>query len=261
MSLKKTLVGAVAVVATLTVAGCGSATDIAGSHGAIVTKSGFASALSHATSQAKSVHVVGTVTAQGQTISLTADGAYTDHTLKGTSADVVVSLPAMGSVEARIVGGIVYLKGAGALIGQSGGKTWVKIDLTDASNPLGSMLSQITDSVGPGQFSDLLKGLSTVTRIGPETVDGVATTRYQVSVDTSKLGSKLGSTLGLDPSQLSGAKIPKTISYDVWLDSGSRPVKLSMGTGEVGLDLHFSKWGEPVHVVAPPASQVSTFSF
>ncbi len=112
MSLKKTVVGAVAVVATLTVAGCGSAADISGGQTASLTKSGFATALSHATSQATSVHVTGSVRAQGQTITLTADSSFGDHSLKGTSGDATVVLPGMGSVEARIVGGVVYVKRA-----------------------------------------------------------------------------------------------------------------------------------------------------
>ena len=78
-----------------------------------------------------------------------------------------------------------------------------------------------------------------------------------MSVDTSKLGSRLG----LDPSLLGGAQLPKTISYDIWLDGDARPVKLAMSSSEYSLDLHFSKWGEPVHVTAPPASQVGSFSF
>ena len=98
----------------------------------------------------------------------------------------------------------------------------------------------------------MLKGLSTVTTVGSETVDGVATTHYKVSVDTSKLGSKLG----LDPSparreraaedghvrRLAGRRLP----------AGQADV----ATASSASTLHFSKWGEPVHVVAPPASQV-----
>jgi hypothetical protein len=257
MSLKKTLVGAVAVVATLTVAGCGSAVDISGSQSASLTKTSFTTALTRATSQAKSVHMTGTVKTHGQTITLTADESFGDHTLTGMSGDLTVALPAMGSIEARIVDGVIYLHGTQSLLGGSGGKPWVKIDLTDSSNPVGSMLSQITDAMGPGQIADLLKGLSTVTTVGQETVDAVATTHYKVAVDTSKLGSRLG----LDPGQLGGAKLPKTVTYDVWLDSASRPVKLSMAMTEFSVDLHFSKWGEPVHVVAPPASQVSSAPF
>jgi len=256
MSLRKTLVGAIAVVATLTVAGCGTAVDISGSESANMSKSSFVGALSQATSEQKSVHVVGTVTAQGQQITLTADGAFSHGSLEGTSGVIKVAIPGMGDLEARIVDGVVYLKGAQALFGQLGAKPWVSFDLADSDNQVGSMLGQVTDAMGPGQFLDMLKGMSKVTRIGSENVDGVATTHYTVSVDTSKLGSKLG----FGSSQL-GAHLPKTVSYDVWLDESSRPVRLAMATSMYGLDLHFSKWGEQVHVVAPPASQVGDVSF
>jgi len=256
MSLKKTLVGAVAVVSTLTVAGCGKAVDISGSHGASLNESSFATSVSDATRQVQSVHLEGTFTTQGQRVTVTADTSFGDRTLTGLKGAVRVSLPGMGTLEARLVGGVVYINGAQLGLGALGGKPWVKVDLTDTSNPLGETLAKITDNLGPGQLAETLKGLSTLRTVGAETVDGVATTHYKVSIDTSKLGT----TLGLDPSQLGGAALPKTVAYDVWLDEGSRPVKLAMATSMFGMELHFSKWGEPVHVAAPPASQVSSFS-
>jgi hypothetical protein len=54
--------------------------------------------------------------------------------------------------------------------------------------------------------------------------------------------------------------MPKVITYDVWVDAGSRPVKIASGLQGISIEMHFSRWGEPVHVVAPPASQVGTFS-
>jgi hypothetical protein len=257
MSLKKTLAAAVAAAATLTVAGCGSATDISGSPVAVanLTSSGFATALTSAISHAKSVHIAGTLEAQGQTLTVTGDQSFGDHTFTGMAGAVTISTAGMGSFEARIVHGIVYVNGARLGFGRASGKPWLKLDLTDPQNPLSSLLGQITDTLGPGQLTGMLKGLSTVAAVGPETVDGTPTTHYRVSVDTAKLGSKLG----LDPSRLHGAALPKTVRYDVWLDSRSRPVRVSLKTAELGADLHFSKWDQPVHVVPPPASQVSSF--
>lgn len=256
MSLQKSLVGAVAVVSTLAVAGCGSAVDISGSQGADLNRSSFGTSISDATKNVQSVHVDGTFTAQGQTFTVTADQSFGDRTLTGARGVIHVSMPGMGTLEARLVDGVIYLNAGQLGLGQVGGKPWVKVDLTDTSNPVGQMLAQIADNFGPGQLIETLKSVSTLHSVGAETVDGVATTHYKVTVDTSKLGS----ALGLDPSQLGGADVPKTIEYDVWLDSGSRPVKVEMATSMFGIALHFSKWGEPVHVVAPPASQVGSFS-
>jgi hypothetical protein len=162
----------------------------------------------------------------------------------------------MGTVEARMVGGILYVQAAKLGLGQAAGKPWLKVDLSDTTNPVGKMLAQVTDNLGPGQVAQTLEGMSSLRKLGTETVDGVATTHYQVTLNTAKLTT----TLGLHPGQLGSAGVPKTLSYQVWLDSTSRPVKIAMTTPAFGVELHFSRWNEPVHVVAPPASQVSTFS-
>jgi hypothetical protein len=253
----KMLVGAVAVVSTLTVAGCGNAVDLSGSHTSSLTKSGFATALTDATSQARSVHVNGTIQAQGQTITLIGDESFGNGTLAGMRADLSAALPTMGSLELRLIGGVLYVNGGQLLSGQLGGKPWLKIDLTDTSNPIGSMLSQLPATMGRGQFIAIAKGLSTLKAVGRETVDGVATTHYQVSVDTSRLGT----ALGIPTEQLGAVALPKTIRYDVWLDAGSRPVKVAMSYREYGVDLHFSRWGEPVHVAVPPRGQIGSAGF
>ncbi len=257
MSLQKTLVGAVALVSALALAGCGSAADISGAQGASLNRSSFGASLTDATKNMQSVHLDATITAQGQTFHATADQFFGDGTLTGARGVIRVSLPGMGEVEARLVGGVMYLNAGQLGLGQVGGKPWVKVDLTDTSNPVGKMLAQLTDNLGPSQLIETLKSVSTLRRLGPETVDGVATIHYKVTVDTSKLGS----AFGLAPGQFGGADVPKTIGYDVWLDAGSRPVKVAMATPMFGAQLHFSKWNEPVPVVVPPASQVGSFSF
>lgn len=256
MTLKRSLAGAVAVISALAVTGCGSAADISGAQGANLNRSGFAASVSAATSQMSSVHMTGSFTVHGQRITVVADEAFGNHTPTGVTGDLRVSVPTMGTLQARLVGGVVYVNGAQLGLGQPGGKPWVKIDLTDPSNPIGAMFSKVTGTLGPAQLVETLKGLSTLHSLGSEAVDGVATTRYRVTVDTSKLSS----TLGLDPAQLGAASVPRSITYDVWLDAGSRPVKVSVDLSALSMELHFSKWGEPVHVVAPPASHVSAFS-
>lgn len=258
MTLKKSLVGAVAVVSTLVVAGCGSASDISGSGSASLTKQNFATAVSQATQGVGSVHMSGTFSTQGQSFDVTSDQSFGDGTIKGFAASITMNLPTVGTLDARLVGGIMYLNAAKLGLGGSGAKPWVKIDLTDTSNPIGAMFSKITSNFGPQQLSTALKAMSTLTKVGSETVDGVATTHYKATIDTSKISS----SLGVDLSQLGigASALPKTVPYDVWLDASSRPVKVLMTTPQVSTELHFSRWGAPVTVVAPPATQVGTFS-
>src|SRR5262249_30276405 len=69
-----------------------------------------------------------------------------------------------------------------------GGQEWVKLDLQKAAGAagvnLGSVLGQAAGN--PVQILDLLRQNGSVTEVGPETVDGVATTKYHAAVDLEK---------------------------------------------------------------------------
>lgn len=254
MNLKQTLIATVAVASALSVAACGNATD-AGSGGsgqaAALTKANFASTLSKATSTETSVHVTGTFGAQGKVVKATVDLSFGDQTLTGLAANLSMTLPTVGAIEGRLLDGAVYVNAAKLGLSQSAEKPWIKLDLTGSSSPLAPLFSKLSDNFGPGQLTQTLKGMTTLTMMGTETVDGVSTTHYRATIDTSKL-----SGTALDPQSLGGAALPKTIGYDVWVDTDNRPVKVSTSTAAFDVDLHFSKWGVPVHVVAPPAAQV-----
>lgn len=256
MNPKKMIVATVAVLSTLAVAGCGSATDISGGQAASLSKSNFASTLSQATSSAKSVHMTGTFTVQGQHLTLSADESMGDlASVKDVAVAMKLSMGSEGTIEVRMVAGVLYINAAPLGLAQNAAKPWVKVDLNDPNNPLGSMFGQITKNLDPAQLLASFKSISTLTTVGPENIDGIQTTHYRVTVDTSKIAS----TLGL-PAGDAASKLPKTLTYDVWLDADNRPFQISVINPQLTMTLHFSHWGEPVHVVAPPASQVSSFS-
>ncbi len=253
--MKKMLVGVVAALSTLAVAGCGSATDLTASQSPVtLTRANFAAALSDATGQAKSVHLDLTMSGEGHTMVSSADEAMSGTSMKGLEADMTMKLLGKGTMQLRVVDGIAYLKGAPMMSMGSSAKPWIKIDLTSTNNPLGSMFSKLTDNLDPSKFGDVFRSISTLTKVGPETIDTTATTHYKVTVDTSKLATILGVPTGGATAQL-----PKTITYDVWVDSHNRPVQTSVAFQGVSMRMQFSHWGEPVHVTAPPASQVAPF--
>ena len=64
-----------------------------------------------------------------------------------------------------------------------GGKKWVKIDVSDSDNPIG----QLFQAANPGNFAAYLEGVTTFEDKGDETVDGVETHHYDVTVDTATM--------------------------------------------------------------------------
>ncbi len=106
------------------------------------------------------------------------------------------------------------------------------------------------------------RAITQLDRVGTESVDGVDTTHYVVTVDTMKALRLLGleDLAGVNIDDLR-TSLPKTFDYDAWLDDSGRPVRLKARYAGACIDVHLSQWGEPVSVSAPPASQVSQFSF
>ena len=137
-----------------------------------------------------------------------------------------------------MVGGVMYIESP-----QQAGK-FMKYDLTDPNNPLGSQfVDQLDPAQAMGKFAD---ALSSVESKGEEDVDGETLAHYVMTIDTTKLDAA---------SQAAG--MPKELTADVWLDDESRMVKSSIDLGEAGTyDTTLSDFDEPVDIKAPPASQV-----
>jgi hypothetical protein len=159
---------------------------------------------------------------------------------------------------------VIYLR-LGFLSSQlPGGKQWIKLDVSKLGKAAGVDVGQLL-SGSQFQPSDLLGMLKSegakVQKLGPATVDGVATTHYRVTVDVAKaLEAK-----GLTTPMLKGitSKL-KTLSENVWIgkDGLVRRVQLAYNVprGEEPLrmaarmDLY--DYGAHVTIAAPPSSQV-----
>jgi hypothetical protein len=264
---KRLLIGAVAVASGLALAGCGSAPDHTSSQGttdqsATLTRATFASALSRSTSSVSSVRMVGSFTSSGQHVTLTAnlseDPAAKNprlpvkQILHHVAMSMSMSLGSGRSAEMRLVNGAIYVNASQLGLGQTP-KPWIKFDLDDPNNPVGAAFGQLS-SLSPSQLTREFRALVTLHNEGAKVVDGVATTHYVATIDTAKVAS----IMGLDGTESSS--LPKTLTYNVWIDSSSRPVEIAMNIAGTRMQMHFSHWNEPVHVVAPPASQVTSAS-
>jgi len=100
--------------------------------------------------------------------------------------------------------------------------------------------------------------------VGPEVIDKIQTTHYTAQIDSSKAKARVGK----DAKELlneSGAKLPKKIPADIWVDSAGLPIRISMAytikvQGQkvtTELTAQFSRYGEPVHVSIPKSSDVT----
>lgn len=156
-----------------------------------------------------------------------------------------------GEVEIVAIDGVSYMK-----LPSLGGDKWLKAPSPNTSN------SALSD---PRKTFDQLRELANLREVGPETVDGVQTTKY--SGTTKDLKAALAAA-GVPVSEGDNGKISGKSQTSVWIDDEGRIVQLTNETkadaGGQGVEsstsISFYDLGSDINIQAPPADQVSDLS-
>lgn len=174
-----------------------------------------------------------------------------DYTTDPPQMAMSMESPAMGeqAIDIRLVDNVMYMN-----MGQMSNGKFIKFDLSDPQS-LPPGMDQVTEMMDPLAATESLgKGLTSVTFVGDEDVDGETLSHYEVGVDPSKMEQ-----FQQMPGQAQ-AQQPEDIDYDLWLDDQNRMRKLDMnmevGTGKVAMTMELFDWDEPVDISAPPAGDV-----
>ena len=178
--------------------------------------------------------------AEGQTMS---SSGVVDNSVTPPQVSMEMTIPGIATpVQSVVIDGNQYMN-----MGEMSGNMWIKMDTaTDPS------LAASADPVQ--QLRAFRSAVTDVTEVGKEDVNGVDTTHYTVTVDTTKMTTDATSTAGLPP----------TMTYEIWLDGEGRTAKMVIDLTSAGVagstTMTFSKFGEPVTIVAPPADQITDMS-
>ncbi len=204
-----------------------------------LTDDSFASTIASAVGDAGSAHVAAEGTVMGMPLALEGDVAGgekpSDFSVALASAD--------GGIDIRLVDQVVYAKADPFTGGQ-----FVRVDLTDEDDPLVAQLSSFKDTVDVQDLLADLEGAISVeaSDAAPETIDGVETTAYVVTVDTAGL-----------PESSGAKRAPKTVELTVHVGPDDLPRRVTTDVGGSPFTVDFSAWGESVQVDAPAAGEIS----
>jgi hypothetical protein len=202
----------------------------------------------------RSAAITGAGTIDGESSKLTFEAAPGSALSQlGGGSMQVISLQQNGDY-------VLYLQ-LGALASQlPGGKHWVELDVSKLGKSAGVDLGKLLSGsqIQPGDLLSMLEAEGAKIRnLGSATVDGAATTRYHVTIDTAKA---LESN-GLSSPLLAGAAaaVP-TVPVDAWIgkDGLLRRIKIAAATaqGRFGMTMDLYDYGANVNVSAPPSSDV-----
>lgn len=207
-----------------------------------LTADDFAERMNNAQYKAGSAHFTQSMQISGQQIEYSGDILIDKDPSK-----IKMSMSMPGGMEMRLVDGDAYLN-----MGELTGGKFYKASPED-SNSLTDQLSAATDQAMPGKQLEALKASLKDFKVAPdaETIDGVPTTKYTLTLDTKKMFASLQTEIP------ASAGIGDTLSYDIYVDSDDLMRRMVMDVAGTTMQADYSKWGEPVTIEAPTADQIT----
>jgi hypothetical protein len=205
----------------------------------------FVDRISSTFSKATTAQISMNVTTTGLAMAATGQVDYTGDT---PAMALKMTAPSLGegTIDMRLIDRVMYM--SMPMLDPSG--KFFKIDLSDPKNPLGASVGDLGTFDPQSTLEMFSKGVKSVKLMGDETIDGDATTHYQVTTVTKYLASELGGAT-------TGTDLPDEFTYDIWLDSNDRLRKMTADVGkQTSIEMEMTNWGEPVDIKVPPASQV-----
>jgi hypothetical protein len=170
-------------------------------------------------------------------------------------------------IDSVVTGSVLYMRSpVFSQLGLSNDKQWIKLDLAQLGEQQGIDLSSLANaSPTPTSALSYLRGSSKVREVGSESVGGVDTTHYKVTVDLERAAAKSTGAERRSLNRVVRASGVKKLPIDVWVDGKGyvRKVEYAQRTGggskpvRVTMTLH--DYGAPVTVKPPPASATVDF--
>jgi hypothetical protein len=174
---------------------------------------------------------------------------------------------ARGRITLLLVDNVAYLNAAALSSSTAGaspllaGKQWVSLDLTAITG------QQVLSQLDPSGAVGVIRGLTSVTRVGAATVRGAATTQYRVRIDLQKA---VADSADLSPLVQQAVRNLGTgvIPAQAWVDHQGRLRRFALQVTpvigstrqHVNESFDFFNLGLPVSVTAPPSDQVVDFT-
>jgi hypothetical protein len=198
----------------------------------------FVPAMNTAIARQKSWRIVGTMTANGQTV-MTMDGF---QTAKPAAMSMEMAGAAFQGKTAKllVVKNVAYM----SVPGMTPAGKFVRIDSAQAGD-----LGELLDGGDPTKiFKSFDSSLANVKFVRTETVGGQKLDRYDVTVNAAKALAAQG--------KKAPAGMPKTLTYSLWMDKSHLVRKLTFQLAGIGMVMTMSDYNKPVRITAPPASKI-----
>lgn len=221
----------------------------------------LAASIGDRTASTSTAHMVFTGGVGGQEITGEGDIEIGPETAKMTMAFTTPE----GSMTMTMLDEVLYLKLPQEI---EPGKPWIKID-ANGDDPMAKALAGTTDqmreSADPRQALEQFKNAGTITEQREEELNGEQTTHYSIMVDVEKLAAEQTDETAKKALQEAGVT---EYPVELWVNGDELPVRMKVDmptpdpttgkTTTATVQVDYTKWGEPVEIVAPSAAEIAT---
>lgn len=235
---------AAAVVVALALTGCASGVvpsdAFATAAPAALTADEFVAKVTAAAKTAKTFHLDASILQGSQTVLMAAD--VKPGASAGANPDMSATISVSGQKVAMILtGGKAYLN-AGA---QTDGK-YVTLTADQLGQVFGSSGNPVSGLAPDSQLDGIKDAITQISSKPGGTLDGVATTEYDLVIDLAKADSAF----------TDGEKLSGTAKVQYWLGSDDLPRKVVETMSGSTTTMTLGKWGEAVTIAAPDAGEI-----
>ena len=168
-----------------------------------------------------------------------------DMSYAGSGLEMQATMHVSGHREdVRFVHGTMYL----AMPGTTPPGKFLRVG---RDNPmLGQLIGQL-EAMRPQDFvKTLQQGIRSVDDLGSTSIGGTPVTHYRVTVAATPKQRALARSLG------AGASVPKAVEEDIYVGRDDLIRRSVVDVSGQRMVIDYTRWGEPVHISAPPASRV-----
>jgi hypothetical protein len=254
-------IAAIAVVLALAAVGCGSSKKHAS------TKPVSGELIVNAAS--KSIRA-GSVEAEfelgGAGVSGSGSGVFNTGASRSGQLSMKINLQgASVPLDSVITGNVLYIRSSVLTqqLGLNADKQWVRLDLAQLAQQRGIDLSSLANaSPTPASALSYLRGSSNVQELGHESVNGVETTHYKVTVDLERAAARSSGSVRQSLKRVIQTTGATKLPIGVWVDTKGYVRKVHYKQREaagrsVDVTMNLHDYGPPVTIKPPPADSVA----
>lgn len=251
-----------AFVLVLALAGCGSSHKSGGGGSKVVSGEAISAA---AAKTARPGSVEADFRIAGAAVDGKGSGVFNTGASRTGQLNMKVKIRGIEvSIDSIVTGNVLYMRSPFfSQLGLSGGKQWVKVDLAELARQQGIDLSSLVNA-NPTPTSALayLRGAGHVQKVGTDTVQGVSTTHYKVTLDLERAAAESTGSTRRSLRRVIEAGGVKKLPADVWIDDDGylRKVVYAQPAGNgraVRLTMELHDFGKPVTIKPPPSDSVT----